>query len=443
MPAAANRPAVHPLLAQVTLVCLLALVLTGPIMTFDQVSVAGEGNLFRQLGYVAITIMAALSVRGERRFRRMAHAVPWPLVAALAFCWLSVVWSMVPEIALRRVILTTLVVWSVFVLVRGLGYERSLLVLRVSLVVTLIANFLAVKLDPSLGIHQFDLLGEDSLYQDWRGVMAHKNIAGLVCALAVLYFAFDAGKIPVLVRLSVIGAAGYFLFYSSSRTSIGVCIAALAVGFVFAKYKYKYRTFVSGFLIAAIAAGAVVQNVYSDPFLRTMHDPDAFSGRTLIWQGMWSFYTQHPLLGAGFGSFWNIGPSGYMSSYSIDWIRTVTQGHNGFFDLLVQIGPIGLALVLFATVVVPLAKVLHSREIQGQTGALLMALLVFMIGHNMTESSLFDRDSIGQVFFMLTLGLLWTAIETRKSATTSSDLLVWANRAIAKEANVRSARTAD
>lgn len=412
--------------ALVALVGLLTLTMTGPLMTFD--AEAGSGSTLRQIGYVIVGLLAAYAIHVDKAPRRLL-VVPCPLVVTLGFCWLSVVWAIDPGMALRRVVLTTLVVWSIFVLTRWQGYDRTLLVLRFSLVAVLVANFLVVKLDPALGLHWTEVPGEDSLAGDWRGMMGHKNAAGLVSALAVLFFVFDARSVPKLVRAAVIGAAGYFLFYSSSRTSVAVCVAALIIGVLFSVYKYRYRAVAFSVLIAGTVTGAVVQNIYSDPFLRTLNDPAAFTGRTQIWRAMWAFYQDNPILGSGFGSFWSIGSASPIYAYGIDWVRDVTQGHNGFLDILVQVGPIGLALVIFSTVVFPIVKLLNTRQVQGATGALLISALIFCLGHNMTESSLFDRDSIGQVFLMFTLALLWTVTASRRRSAGSADLLGWANRA--------------
>ena len=407
---------------------LLALALLGPLMTYESDATAGSGQLARQVGYIGIALLTAYSVRALKMPRRLLVVPIW-IAISVGWCWLSVTWAFDPRISLRRLILMTIVLWSSFVLVRQLGYRSALLLIRGALVLLLAANFITVFYYPEVGVHQFDRLGEGGLSGDWRGIMAHKNMSGLVTALTILYFTFDAGRIPKIVQIPVLAAACYFLWFSSSRTSVGVCVAALAIGFLYSWYRFKYRPIAIGVLVILTLVGAVIQNVFSDPFLRVLNDPAAFTGRTVIWAAMWAFYRNFPLFGAGYGSFWNIGPASPINQYGSDWLLSVAEGHNGYLDLLVTIGPIGLALVVFSTLVLPIAKLLNWRRSEGQTGALLMAVMIFIIGHNATESSLFDRDNIGQVFLMLNLAMIWSVTGRGRGATAGGvDLFSWANR---------------
>ena len=83
-----------------------------------------------------------------------------PILVALAWCWLSLSWAIEPLVALRRVLLLSIVIWSVFLMVQRLGYRSTLTLVRGALVVLLVANFVAVFLFPQTGVHQIDPLGD-------------------------------------------------------------------------------------------------------------------------------------------------------------------------------------------------------------------------------------------------------------------------------------------
>ncbi|WP_161390703.1 O-antigen ligase family protein [Croceibacterium xixiisoli] len=408
---------------------MMLLTMLGPLMTYESSGTAGTGSLVRQIGYLAVALITVFAIHAETRLKRL-DAIPWPMLLALAWCWASLFWAIEPGIALRRIVLTTLVIWSVFALVRAMGVDRTILIVRVILVLTLLANYAAVYCDPTVGIHMVEEPGDGGLMGDWRGYMAHKNMAGLVTAMCVLFFLFYRENMPRYVQLPVLLAAVFFLAMTSSRTSVAVCAAAAVMGLFFTRYNFRYRGIAFTVLLALVIAAAVVQNVYQDPFLRTLNDPTAFTGRTVIWDALLRYYRDNPLLGSGYGSFWNIGPASPMNRYGSDWLIGVQQAHNGFLDMLIQIGPIGLGVVIFATIVMPMIKLLTARQVEGALGGLLFAILVFCIGHNATETSLFDRDSVGQVFVVLMIALLWTAASRRKNASRggSTDLLSWANR---------------
>lgn len=417
-------------LAVIALAALLILTLLGPVMTFYWNTQDGGGSLFRQIGYIVIFIACAISIRPLHNPERL-NSVPWPLLLVLGWCWLSMIWAIDPGIALRRLILASVIIWSVFTLIRQLGYERTLTMIRILLAVALVANFIALAMAPDLAVHQINDPEDTSLVGDWRGIMGHKNIAGLTSALTVLFFIFDAQKIPRPIQLSVVVAAGIFLVGSHSRTSIALCVGALLLGFIFSRYKRRYRGAAIILVVFIGIVGAWVQSVYSDPLLRTLNDPTAFTGRTQIWQALYQYHLHHRWFGSGYGSFWNIGDRSPILSYGQDWVRTVAQGHNGFLDLLVQVGIPGLVLTLVATLVWPLIQVLNARSTEGGRGALILATLLFCIAHNGSESSLMDRDMIGQVFLMIAIAMLCGLIRAEKRdgrLRMSTDALRWANR---------------
>jgi O-antigen ligase len=104
-------------------------------------------------------------------------------------------------------------------------------------------------------------------------------------------------------------------------------------------------------------------------------------------------------------------------------VAQITSGHNGFLDLVVQIGLPGLLLALCAVIVAPMRVLLTDAGLDRSRRSLLTALVVFGVGHNLTESSLFDRDAAVHVFLMLAIALL--AVETR-SASAPADTLAGA-----------------
>lgn len=106
----------------------------------------------------------------------------------------------------------------------------------------------------------------------------------------------------------------------------------------------------------------------------------------------------HPWTGAGFGSFWNVGQSSPVFSYATGWVTQITVGHSGYFDQLAAVGFPGLILMVYALIVWPLIRLLASSSISPQQGALISTMIIFSMGHNITESGLFERDVIVSVF---------------------------------------------
>ena len=397
-------------LATAAFAALLALTILGPSMTSENYGLQSQ---IRMAGYLLISLMSLVALEPWRRPERLL-VVPWPLLVALGWCWLSLAWAIEPAVGLRRLVLTSLVLWSTFALVRRLDLERSVLLVRGILVITLLANFVVALTNPAVGVHPVNPGGfESDLSGDWRGIMIQKNYAGLTCAMTILLFAFHAERVYLALRVAVIIASAVFLYLSDSQTSQIMVVASLIIGALFtwlAQTKRREQlapAWLAWVLLAIPGIVFVSMAINPAPYLDMLSDPAGFTGRTQIWTALIRFYADYPLFGAGYGSFWDLGPSGPIFQYGKGWVTEISQGHNGYLDLLVQIGLPGTLLVLFATLVWPTQRLLRGGD--HPVRPLAAAAFIFCLGHNLTESMLFDRDSLSQVFLLIALAWLWMA----------------------------------
>lgn len=393
-----------PALAGLSLFLLMVAVSLGPHTAM--LKEGGIGSVIRQGSYLGILFLAIVSAKPWEDLWRLI-CVPLPLVLALLVCAVSLSWSAATGIGLRRLILTGSIAWTIAILVRQLGYERSLVVLRYTLIVLLIANYVAVFAFPSLGIHQLGDRIDIALVGDWCGIMNHKNFAGAIMAFTICFFLFDARRVNPILRIGVLGAAAVFLLFSESKTSVGMLAGSVMVGYLFGKTSFPWRLA----LIPMIAIGTVLLmiylNLYRYALVQMVNDPETFTGRIVIWRTLLDFISDNRWYGTGYGSFWNVGQNGPIYSYSADWVRSLATGHNGYLDLAAALGVPLAALCCALLLGWPFVRLLVSNRTTGGKGALLLALLTFCAGHNMTESSILERDVIPNVILMLAMTLLW------------------------------------
>lgn len=397
----------HHIAAVFSIGAIIVLCALGPFMSFKPAPFTGEGSPARQVAYIIVLLITMYAAEPLRDSRRLL-VLPITLVLVLFWCWLSLGWALETDIAIRRLMLTTIVAFSIFLAVDKAGYREALTVIRVCMVMILIANFLAVLVWPSFGIHQPGEVGDEALIGNWRGVMIQKNFAGAMCAFTILAFLFDARSIKRWVRIAVIVATTFFLIKSMSKTSMGITVLAMLCGGLFSIYQPRYRLLLIPFFTISVVSAGLLTAWHWTEIIAPYYSRDALTGRVQIWPSMLAYAQDHLLLGSGYGSFWNIGyGNSPMFKYATGWIITyASQGHNGYLDLLVTIGLPGLILTILATLVVPVVRLLASLTISRQTGALLISIIIFAAGHNMTESSLMDRDTIVQVFLLLALALV-------------------------------------
>ncbi len=386
-------------LLRITLVALIVMVLFGPIMTITDGGGAGEGSAPRQIGYLLILAASILAIRPTVT-RTSWIAFPWPMVVALAWCWASLSWAIDPATGARRALLTTLTAWMVFSLVRHGGYRLAVDILRWVLIASIVLSYFVVFLLPDVGIH----LVEDSkipvaLIGNWRGIYGHKNFAGAVSALCIILFLFDARQIRPAIRVAVIVVAGYLLFRSQSKTSAGMLIVASTGGAIFGFLNARLRVYLIPVLTVGGAIVMAMTSAYADLFEAGFSDPASFTGRGHIWSALLKYAGDNLMTGAGFGSFWNITAGSPIFAYGKGYVTYITVGHSGYLDQLVTVGLPGVLLMVFAVAVWPMVKLLSSSRIDKGQGALISAMLMFCVGHNVTESGLFERDMIVSTMF--------------------------------------------
>jgi exopolysaccharide production protein ExoQ len=115
-----------------------------------------------------------------------------------------------------------------------------------------------------------------------------------------------------------------------------------------------------------------------------------FTSRTLIWDELMKVGSKHPLLGVGYGSLW-IGARGQEL-----WSKlVVNQAHNGYIEIYVQLGIVGVFL-LGMLLVQSYINIRAKRKSNFIFGIFSMAYLVMILISNITESS-----------FMRSTDMLW------------------------------------
>lgn len=403
------------------IVGLLFMVMLGPIMTFGGVNLTSEGAVERQIGYVfLIGLVLYASFPKATQFSLLA--VPTPILVVFAWCLASLTWSLDPGSSVRRLALTMILAWTVFILVRHSRFNMIVDAVRWSLVAAIGLSYLVVFANPTTGIHAMaDAAVPTAISGNWRGFLGHKNFAGAVCAICIILFTFDAKRFRPMVRWGIIAMAGYFLFRSESKTSAGMLVMAIMGGFMFETLSRRLRAYLIPLVTISGSLIWLAASAYGDFLTENFLNPTAFTGRGQIWSVLLRYASDHPLLGAGFGSFWNIDGTSPVFVYGRGYVTEITVGHSGYLDQLVTVGVPGLLLMIFAVMIWPFFKLLVAGNLQAAQGAMIIALLMFCVGHNVTESGLFERDAIVSTFLFLAAALAQKATEGQTSPARRQD----------------------
>jgi len=379
------------------------------VTAFGQNGTTGAGDAARQVCYLlvfAAIVIGAFRLRGQQALT----AVPILLLALLAWCLLSALWAAEPGVAFRRAGLAVVLVLSVMLSVETVGTERSLVLWRYVLAAVLIVNILSIPFIPQ-AVH---LPGETDpqLVGNWRGLYGHKNIAGSVGAMTAIVFLFtprgSAGLFRKVLDVAVAAVAIGFTVMTRSKSSLGLLAITLVLGAVY-RLAWKRdldRTIVTLVGVFLAIAAAVFVIVDQAAIVRLFEDPTEFTGRTEIWRAEIAYIFDHPVLGAGFGTFSDTGGVSLLHNYvGNGWVGEASHGHNGYLQLLVTVGIIGFLLALASLIVTP-ALLFWESGGDVEMRALLFALFVFLVLHNLMETDFLEGDGVTWVGFLLMFAML-------------------------------------
>jgi O-antigen ligase len=299
------------------------------------------------------------------------------------------------------------VVVSLLLSVELLGAQRAFFLWRWLLAAILLVNFLSIPLIAAArhGASEID----PALVGNWRGLYGHKNLAGAVCALTALVFLFTQNGKRNWIGIAIALAACLFLVMTRSKSSAGFLIIS---GFCGLLYRLAWRDglnrailLVCGALLATAMALFVVLD--ADAIARVLEDPTEFTGRAEIWAAELRYIADHPLFGAGFGTFTDTRSASPLRDYvSGSWVAGVSHGHNGYLQVLVTIGGIGFILAMIALVAAPIRRLWTPDVRDHGFKSMLVAVFVFALLHNFMESDFLEGDGVTWCAMLMTLAAL-------------------------------------
>jgi O-antigen ligase len=234
-----------------------------------------------------------------------------------------------------------------------------------------------------------------------KGLTTHKNVFGFEMALAVLAFSMVPFRRLGLLRWPLTAIAMTLLILSRSSGSMVATIGAFCVlPFLFAM---RFRGVQRVPLMMLSSLGAILFAVFA--FVNQAELPYLFSkdstltGRTGLWELVRVAIGQHPLLGYGFDSFWQgLRGDSLNIIVTVGWL--VPTAHNGYYDVLLGVGFIGVALFLPAFFQMLARSLRYLSTERGSAGLFPIAFIAFWLIYNLNESALITRSGIPFVLFV-------------------------------------------
>jgi exopolysaccharide production protein ExoQ len=357
-----------------------------------------------------IAISVALVIRHHSRLVRLS----WPphiisLLAYLAFCGASVLWAFRPELSFTRFLLQVMMIISI--IPPAMLAARTADIMRgvfLCFAVASITNVLFVINQRPMFYDNGDILG-------YPGYFSFKGLLGECAAITFLLSLHEmlypgvrrvAGIIVAVVAVSLI-------FPSYSKGSLAIAIIAPCLAAITLIVGKKMRLSPAIVLSPIPLCYQVLSHIPGVNLLSRiswhMYGNYTFSGRTVIWDFVNYELGRRPLLGWGFGSFWQVGPDGPSIVEAPGWIKAMPSGHSGYWDVMLELGYIGYPfLIIFIMATLHAIRRVADRD--PHRAWLLLSLALFVIITNMIESVWMRGGDMQWLLFLIVvaeIGRYW------------------------------------
>jgi exopolysaccharide production protein ExoQ len=332
-----------------------------------------------------------------RQLVRVASRQPW-IIAFVGWATLSLTWSDDPQLTARRIL--GLICTAALGLFLGMKLEMKelLRLLAWAMAFAVITSFIAAIFFPSFGtMNDLGLVG-------WRGVFAHKNELGTKMGVATIVFScllWEERK-NRLIYLMLLFASVALLLLSRSMTSLIVTAMALSIG-LYRSLRLRPVQKVAFVAIASLVGlpATVYLQSRTDSILAMMGRDSSLTGRIPLWQYSADAILHRPLLGAGWDAFW-VGEGGDRIRNMVHW--AAPHAHNGFLEISLNIGLVGLVLFLLLNWSCLRCAVRYSNDTSQPFRLWPLLFYCYYFFSNFTEAPPVDRHTLN-VFLLVAISV--------------------------------------
>lgn len=293
--------------------------------------------LFALLTTVAIVVSrASLVVRACRD--------NWIFAALVIVALASTAWSENPLLTIQASVMIMLNTLFAFYLSRRFDVGRQMqLVLLLGWIAAALSVVLALGF-PSVGIDQRQGVGA------WQGVSVHKNSCAILMAYVLSPMLFSKPKTFASNALRIAYIVLCLLVAIETQSRTGWLVIAFLLCFVFlwklvSSFARRDRPFLVFVIMSAAAGVLLVISLYLSILLFSIGKDPTLTGRTDLWRLVFLVAMKRPFLGYGYNAFWT-GLQGESGNIALALGWNPTHAQNGFLDVWLQLGGVGLTLIL-------------------------------------------------------------------------------------------------
>ncbi|HEY3310233.1 MAG TPA: O-antigen ligase family protein [Anaerolineales bacterium] len=345
---------------------------------------------------------------GEREYLR-AWRENWPVAAFVLLALASLSWSVVRSSTFYHASLALFV--SLLAAYYGMRFSSRNLV---NFVAISVGVFALASLIMAIFLPQYGIDSEPPYVGLWVGIFWHKNYLGAAMTLgfpAYLVIVFSRREVYSIKNKYLAGvmlAVCVLLAFLSGSASALIVFFIQVVLFTLVLLWLRWGLRLSRRVYSWLGGGAllVAALVLSNLGLvfGLFNRSANMTGRTPMWQHLLDVYiAKRPLFGYGFGAFWM--QEGIMEKVraAVGWGYVVRIADNGYLDILLGLGVVGLGLLLAMLAVGTCRSLSHALAVRDLTAFFPFFLLVHILFINISLSYFFETEIF--IWFLLVMTL--------------------------------------
>jgi exopolysaccharide production protein ExoQ len=332
-------------------------------MSNDYQVAQSSGNFVRQIAYLVIGLIGILGVTYGRRLRKPIFAATYwlivPVGMLLCWCLLSLLWSDMPLIATKRIVVIGLVFlgsfglassWESVDIVRFISLSSAIHV-SIGFVSEVVSGYFT----PASAIYRFG----GTLTPNEQGYLCMMLATSSMCMRKMMRL---RGMSTWLYSILAVYGVFLLLLTRSRGALVAFGIAILFYFFLVMRTQKKVLTvfLVGSFVIMLSVTGSGAKLV--DALGRSGEGSENFTGRAPLWTELMDYVDERPWTGHGYESFWNAQTMDDVYRHQ-HW--PVDSAHSEYVESLLTIGIVGM--------------ILHTIAL---LGGMIEGIRLFRTGHN-------------------------------------------------------------
>lgn len=318
-------------------------------------------------------------------------------------CLISAFWSDYSLLSIKR----SFQLFVIFIVI-----VEALVIIEPNTLLKQLKMVVSIYLFFNLYAGRFVPAATDPIFQTWRGIEIQKNHlaqTSIYCLLSsIVFFSFNKKLFAKIFDSLLIFISVLLIYKAHSSTAILVLAMIVFVGFIFqiesifSKFGYGRSllilifVFILGFTLIFLIFSSEIFELIPGYFGKDM----TLSGRSDIWKFVWNDIEKRLLLGYGFATYWIMGSARLEIFADIFEGFQVNQAHNGFIEIMLQLGIMGVISFIILLVA-------YGFRMFKVNSNLAILIFVAILTLNYTESALFKVGfGVTTFYFMATyLGL--------------------------------------